>query len=62
MTLARDGVLYRSGDAPDAFYVLLRGRVGAWRGEPADPESMLYFVTDRRHDSLCLENVVADIP
>jgi CRP-like cAMP-binding protein len=60
--LARDAVLYRSGGAPDAFFVLLRGRVGAWRGEPTDPESMLYFVTDRRHESLCLENVVADIP
>lgn len=61
-TLARDAVLYRSGHAPDAFFVLLRGQVGAWRGEPSDPESMLYFVTDRRHESLCLENVVADIP
>jgi CRP/FNR family transcriptional regulator, cyclic AMP receptor protein len=61
-TLARDAVLYRSGGAPDAFFVLLAGRVGAWRGEPSDPESMLYFVTDVRHESLCLENVVADIP
>jgi CRP-like cAMP-binding protein len=61
-TLARDAVLYRSGGAPDAFFVLLGGRVGAWRGEPTDPESMLYFVTDRRLESLCLENVVADIP
>jgi CRP-like cAMP-binding protein len=61
-TLARDAVLYRSGRSPDAFFVLLRGRVGAWRGEPSDHESMLYFVTDLRHESLCLENVVADIP
>ncbi|GAA4788088.1 hypothetical protein GCM10023200_23050 [Actinomycetospora chlora] len=61
-TLARDAALYRSGGAPDAFFVLLAGRVGAWRGEPSDPESMLYFVTDVRHESLCLENVVADIP
>ncbi|MHC1561311.1 Crp/Fnr family transcriptional regulator [Actinomycetospora sp. C-140] len=62
VTLARDEALYRSGEAPDAFFVLLHGRVGAWRGEPTDPESMLYFVSDRRHESLCLENVVADIP
>lgn len=62
VTLARDAVLYRSGATPDAFFVLLRGRVGAWRGDPTGPESMLYFVTDRRHESLCLENVVADIP
>ena len=62
VTLGREDVLYRSGGAPDAFFVLLAGRVGAWRGEPSDPESMLYFVTDRRHESLCLENVVADIP
>ncbi|MEJ2889409.1 Crp/Fnr family transcriptional regulator [Actinomycetospora aeridis] len=62
VTLARDAVLYRSGDAADAFFVLLRGRVGAWRGHPTGSESMLYFVTDRRHESLCLENVVADIP
>lgn len=61
-TLARDAVLYRSGDAPDAFFVLLTGRVGAWRGEPGETESMLYFVTDVRHESLGLENVVADIP
>ncbi|GAA4901005.1 Crp/Fnr family transcriptional regulator [Actinomycetospora succinea] len=62
VTLARDAVLYRSGAAADAFFVLLRGRVGAWRGDPTGPESMLYFVADRRHESLCLENVVADIP
>ncbi|MDD7939949.1 Crp/Fnr family transcriptional regulator [Actinomycetospora lutea] len=62
VTLARDAVLYRSGGAADAFFVLLRGRVGAWRGDPTGPESMLYFVTDRRHESLCMENVVADIP
>ncbi|MEJ2861818.1 Crp/Fnr family transcriptional regulator [Actinomycetospora flava] len=62
VTLARDAVLYRSGAVADAFFVLLRGRVGAWRGDPTGPESMLYFVTDRRHESLCLENVVADIP
>jgi CRP-like cAMP-binding protein len=61
-TLAREAALYRAGHAPDAFFVLLHGRVGAWRGEPTDTESMLYFVTDRRHESLCLENVVADIP
>lgn len=62
VTLARDAVLYRSRGVADAFFVLLRGRVGAWRGDPDGPESMLYFVADRRHESLCLENVVADIP
>lgn len=62
VTLGRDAVLYRSGARADAFFVLLRGRVGAWRGDPTGPESMLYFVTDRRHESLCIENVVADIP
>ena len=61
-TLGREAVLYRSGHAPDAFFVLLQGRVGAWRGDPTDAESMLYFVSDRRFESLCLENVVADIP
>src|SRR3954454_201052 len=60
--LGREAVLDKSGHAPDAFFVLLQGRVGAWRGDPTDPESMLYFVRDRRFESLCLENVVADIP
>lgn len=66
--LGRDDVVYRSGQRPSCFFVLLAGRVGAWRVAPDerldvdDRESMLYFVADEPGTTLCLENVVADIP
>lgn len=60
--LDRDEVLYRATHPPDAFFVLLHGRVGAWRGGPTHADSMLYFITECRHESLCLENVVARLP
>ncbi len=42
--------------------MLVDGRAGAWRDAEVETVSMLYFIADQPGVTLCLENVVAEIP
>jgi CRP-like cAMP-binding protein len=64
-TLARlrqGEVLYATGDPPASFFILLSGRLGAWRKHPDGRFSALYFIADEPNTVLCVENIIADIP
>ncbi len=72
LRLARGTQLARPGEAPDRAWVLLQGRLGAWRGTPrlrgGVPEQgvagpgLWYWVADRPGTTAGLEAVVSGLP
>ncbi len=66
LALAEGEVLYGSEEPADRLFVLIEGRVGAWRArhgdQPDDGDGIWYFICDAPLTTLCLENVITDIP
>ena len=62
--LAAGEVLYGSGEEADRCFVVLSGQVGASRRRHpgGDEDVVWYFISDRTPVTLCVENVITEIP